>query len=344
MKKIVGPSLSNDFDAILKIRNLSVPFALDGKRVLIVDKVSFDLYRGKTVAIVGESGSGKTTLALAIVSALATPPALKVEGEVVYKEQNLLKLSTKEMNKIRGSKIAMIFQDPNASLNPVFTIREQMQEVIDLHLDLDDEKSEALLIKSLEEVKIDQPSVVLGKYPHQLSGGQKQRIMIAMAIMVRPDILIADEPTTALDATIQKEIIDLIDELKTRLNMATLLITHDMGLVAEVADFVLVMYASQVVEQGKKDKVLREPAHPYTRALIETLPAKNKELKPIKGAIPSPSNKPEGCLFHPRCPFKWERCIKEKVEMYFVKEHQEARCFLYDPAESEKFKSPLSHS
>lgn len=331
-------------EAVLKVRNLTVPFALDGKRVVIVDNVSFDLHKGKTVAVVGESGSGKTTLALAIVSALPTPPSLKVEGEVLYKGQNLVALSTKEKNKIRGSKIAMIFQDPNASLNPVFTIREQMQEVIDLHLDLDEEESEALLVKSLNEVKIDSPLVTLGKYPHQLSGGQKQRIMIAMAIMVKPDILIADEPTTALDATIQKEIIDLIDELKSRLNMATLLITHDMGLVAEVADVVLVMYASQVVEQGDKETVLRHPAHPYTQALIETLPAKNKELKPIKGFIPSPSNKPSGCLFHPRCPFKWERCIKEKVDMYPVREHQEARCFLYDPAESKKLESPLPHS
>lgn len=329
-------------EAILKVRNLTVPFTLEGKREVIVDSISFDLYKGRTVAVVGESGSGKTTLALAIVSALPIPPALKVEGEILYKGANLLTLSTKEMNKIRGSKITMIFQDPNASLNPVFTIREQMQEVIDLHLDLDEEASEALLLKSLDEVRIDNPLVTLGKYPHQLSGGQKQRIMIAMAVMVKPDILIADEPTTALDATVQKEIIDLINELKTRLNMATLLITHDMGLVAEAADDVLVMYASQVVEQGEKDTVLRHPSHPYTQALIATLPAKNKELKPIKGSIPSMMDKPSGCLFHPRCPFKWEKCIKERVDMFPVREHQEARCFLYDPVESKKPQSSVS--
>lgn len=317
-------------EPILKVRNLTVPFLINDRKIPVVDSISFDLFEGETLAIVGESGSGKTTLALSLLRALPEPPALSPIGEAIYKGKNLLTLPIRELKKIRGSKITMIFQDPNASLNPVFTIGDQIQEVIDLHLGWDEEESYERMISALKEVQIRDPHVVLDKYPHELSGGQKQRIMIAMAWIVKPDILIADEPTTALDATIQMEILNLIKEFQHKHRMATLLITHDMGVVAEIATQVLVLYASKSVEYGSKERVLREPAHPYTKALIETLPLKNKELKPIKGSIPSLENRPKGCLFHPRCPFKWERCEKEEVTLYPVKPDQEARCFLYD--------------
>ncbi len=316
---------------ILKVRNLTVPFQLHGKVVPVVDQVSFDLFEGETLAVVGESGSGKTTLALSLLRALPEPPALLPTGEAMYKGRNLLTLSKRDLKKIRGSKITMIFQDPNSSLNPVFTIGDQIQEVIDLHLYWDEEESYDRMIQALKEVQIRDPEVVLGKYPHELSGGQKQRIMIAMAWMVKPDILIADEPTTALDATIQMEILSLIKEFQLKHRMATLLITHDMGVVAEIATEVLVLYASKGVEYGKKERVLRDPKHPYTKALIDTLPLRNKELKPIKGSIPSLENKPSGCLFHPRCPYKWDRCEKEAVPYFVINPDQEARCFLYDP-------------
>lgn len=328
--------MNTNSEKILEVKNLTVPFLLEGREVSIVDDLSFDLYPGKTLAIVGESGSGKSTLALALVGALPEPPALKPRGQALYKGKNLLDLSRRELNKIRGSKITMIFQDPNASLNPVFTIGDQLEEVIDLHMDLDEDEAYERIIHALREVKLKDPEIILDKYPHQLSGGQKQRVMIAMAILVKPDILIADEPTTALDATIQMEILNLIAELQKTHHMATMLITHDMGVVAEIADDVMVMYASQSFEIGKKQAILEKPAHPYTQALIATLPSRNKDLKPIKGAIPSPLAKPSGCIYHPRCPFKWEACERKKVELYTVKENHQARCLLYDPTESKK--------
>lgn len=324
-------------DPILKVRQLTTKLKLSNGIFTVVDNLSFDLYHGKTLAIVGESGSGKTMSALSILKILPTPPALPPEGEVIYKNHNLLTLDNKELRKIRGAKIAMIFQDPMSALNPVLTIGDQLLEVADLHLGLYGEEAIEKVVEALNLVGIPSPRERLFTYPHQLSGGMKQRVMIAMALMCEPDILIADEPTTALDVTIQAQVLALMRHLQKKMGMAILLITHDMGVVAEMADDVIVMYATQEVEKGTARQVFGLKSHPYTEGLFNSLPNENdpkKRLNVIKGTIPPITSLPSGCHFHPRCPYVMDICLQGVVPDFVVNHeiNHTAKCWLHDPA------------
>ena len=329
---------------ILSVRNLTTELEINKKKYCVVDRLSFDLFPGKTLALVGESGCGKSMTALSILRILPHPPALPSRGEIIYQDRNLLELSEKEMRKIRGARIAMIFQDPTSALNPVYTIGQQLLEVAELHLELYGEEATSLAIKTLAEVGIPNPQERLDDYPHQLSGGMRQRIMIAMALMCQPDILIADEPTTALDVTIQAQVLDLIRSIQKKRNMAVLLITHDMGIVAEIADDVIVMYASQKVEQGNVLSIFDDMSHPYTQGLFNSRPSFNKEmnkkLNAIKGSVPPLGHYPLGCKFHPRCPYCMEKCKDTPVPDFLIgisDDNHIAKCFLWDNSTESNF-------
>lgn len=309
-------------DPILSVKGLTAyfgPFAA-------VRNVSFDLFSRKTLAIVGESGSGKTTLALTLVGAHSG----KFTGEILYRSL------PHKIETLRGSKITMVFQDPSGALNPVYTIGWQLLEAIQLHTSLDEEASWRLAIESLKEVQLEPAEMIFEKYPHELSGGQKQRAMIAMAMVVKPDILIADEPTTALDVTLQMEIIELIRKLQREHHMALLLITHDMGVMAELADEVIVMYAGSAVERGTREEILNRPLHPYTQALVQASfleAGPDGRLKAIAGSVPSIGELPRGCPFHPRCPFAWDKCTQSPPPDYTSRK---VKCFLYESSEGPK--------
>lgn len=323
-------------DPILKVRHLTTKLQVgsSSQPVAIVDDISFNLHKGKTLALVGESGCGKSMTALSLMRILPSPPALPSTGEVIYQGKNLLNLSEKEMRRIRGGKIAMIFQDPTSALDPVYTIGDQLNEVAELHLNLYGEEATERAIQALSEVGISSPRERLYNYPHQLSGGMRQRVMIAMALMCEPDILIADEPTTALDVTIQAQILDLIRSLQKDREMAVLLITHDMGIVAEMADEMIVMYAAQEAERGSVADIFDHMAHPYTQELFASRPAMHAPktlLHTIKGSVPSPQQFPQGCRFHPRCPFAMEVCKSGEVPLFPVNNHPDhiAKCWLH---------------
>lgn len=320
---------------ILSVRDLVVRLQIGNHQYAVVDQMNFDLYPGHTLALVGESGCGKSMTALALMRILPRPPALHPEGVVSYRGTNLLELSEKGMRKIRGAKIAMIFQDPMSSLNPVYTIGNQMAEVAKFHLNLYGEEAINRIIESLAAVGIPSPDKRLNDYPHQLSGGLKQRVMIAMAMMCEPDILIADEPTTALDVTIQAQVLKLMRDLQEKTGMAILLITHDMGVVAEMAHEVIVMYTAQGVERGSVQEIFDRRAHPYTIGLFNSRPAsqeKKEKLKPIRGQVPSLGHFPDGCRFHPRCPFVMDKCRQGEVPNFVIQESSThlAKCLLYD--------------
>lgn len=323
---------------ILTVKNLTTRLQMGKEAYTIVDQVSFDLFPGKTLALVGESGCGKSMTALSIMRILPTPPALHPTGEVHYKGKNLLSLSENEMRTIRGGKIAMIFQDPSSSLNPVYTVGDQLMEVAELHLGLYGEAGLARSIAALKEVGIPAAEERVKEYPFQLSGGMKQRVMIAMALMCEPDILIADEPTTALDVTIQAQVLELIKDLQKRRGMSLLLITHDMGVVAEMADEVIVMYASQMIEKGNVCQIFDKMSHPYTMGLFDSRPQLNSEkgkLKAIKGSVPQPGHYPTGCRFHPRCPYVMTKCQHGSVPHFEIEKdpYHFAKCWLYDGSE-----------
>jgi oligopeptide/dipeptide ABC transporter ATP-binding protein len=318
---------------ILSVKGLTCPLEIEGQSYNVVDHLSFDLHLGKTLAIVGESGCGKTLSALSIIGCLPKPPCLQPLGEVIYQGKNLLTLKESQMRKIRGGKIAMIFQDPQSSLNPVYTIGWQLLEAVSLHTPLRGEDAWKRAVDALDEVGIVNPQERMDSYPHQLSGGMKQRVMIAMALIGEPDILIADEPTTALDVTIQKQVLDLMKELQKRRGMAILLITHDIGVVAKSADEVIVMYCAQKVEEGNVRDVLQNPSHPYTMGLFASRPDPLKpqgELKPIRGSVPMLSQYPQGCRFHPRCPFAMEKCKAGQVPDFPLSGGQVSKCWLHD--------------
>ncbi|WP_068471408.1 ABC transporter ATP-binding protein [Candidatus Protochlamydia phocaeensis] len=318
---------------ILSVRNLTTKLQIGKDRWTIVDKLGFDLYRGKTLALVGESGCGKSMTALSLMRILPQPPALPPEGDVIYKGANLLALSEKEMRRIRGSKLAMIFQDPMSALNPVYTIGNQLIEVAEMHLNLFGNEALARARDALQAVGIPDADKRLSNYPHQLSGGLKQRIMIAMALMCEPDVLIADEPTTALDVTIQAQVLKLIRDLQEKNGMALLLITHDMGVVAEMADDVIVMYTAQGIERGASEDIFEHCAHPYTLGLFQSRPSLSSpkgKLKPIKGQVPSFRHMPSGCRFHPRCPFAMEKCRSGNVPDFSLSPDHITKCWLYD--------------
>jgi oligopeptide/dipeptide ABC transporter ATP-binding protein len=322
-------------EQILTVNRLNVKLQIEQKSYSVVEDVSFELIMGKTLAIVGESGCGKTMTALSIMRLLSNPPVLPATGEVLYKGQNLLTISEKEMRKIRGGKIAMIFQDPSSALNPVYRIGDQLLESVALHRGLYGDEAVSCVIEALREVHIASPEERLLDYPHQMSGGMKQRIMIAMALIGEPDILIADEPTTALDVTIQLQVLDLIRNLQKKKRMAVLLITHDMGVVAEMADDVVVMYAATQVESGTVTQIFDHMAHPYTARLFHSRPSGHSAratLHAIKGSVPSIKNYPTGCRFHPRCPFVMEKCKNQAIPNFFIEGEtsHKAKCLLYD--------------
>lgn len=328
---------------ILDVKHLTTRLMIGQREVAVVEDLSFELHEGKILALVGESGCGKSMTALSLMRILPQPPALPSTGELIYRGRNLLSLSESEMRKIRGRKMAMIFQDPSSALNPVYTIGNQLLEVAELHLDLYGDAAVERCIQALSEVGIPSPQERLDSYPHQLSGGMRQRVMIAMALMCEPDILIADEPTTALDVTIQAQIIELIRRLQKKKNMAVLLITHDMGIVAEMADDVIVMYAAQGIEKGSTLEIFDAMAHPYTEGLFGARPSlqqPKEKLHPIKGAVPSPDHFPDGCRFHPRCPYVMEKCRTGYVPDFVIdgQENHIAKCWLNDGSEESKAK------
>jgi len=318
-------------DEIIKIKGLKTYFHTDDGVVKAVDGVDFDIRKGETMGFVGESACGKTVTALSIMRLVESPPGKIEEGEVLYKGENLLKISQEKMRKVRGNEISMIFQEPMTSLNPVFTVGRQLTEVLILHQNMS--KKEAL-DKSEEMIKlvgIPRPREILKGYPHELSGGMRQRAMIAMALSCKPGLLIADEPTTALDVTIQAQILELIKSLQESIGMSVLFITHDLGVIAEVSDRVAVMYAGKIQESGTSEEIFIEHIHPYTEGLLKSIPMLNvrkKKLDVIEGSVPDPINFPPGCKFNPRCKYKIDKCEKEEPELIEIKPGHLVRCWV----------------
>lgn len=303
-------------DSFLSVRDLEVIYTSRKKVVQAVNKVSFDMKKGETLALVGETGAGKTTIAKAILGILPNPPAKILGGEVWLDGEELLKMPENKMLDIRGKKIAMIFQDPMTALNPLMTVGEQIMEGLLLHNDYDKKQAEEKAKEMLEMVGIAKERSV--EYPFEFSGGMKKRVVIAMALACNPLLLLADEPTTALDVTIQAQVLDLIKDLKKKYNTSMILITHDLGVVAETSDNVAVVYAGKIIEYGDKKSIFLNPSHPYTKGLFASLPSMNgkeKRLKPIQGTLPDPTELPAGCAFAPRCPRATEKCRAGEIPM-----------------------------
>jgi oligopeptide/dipeptide ABC transporter ATP-binding protein len=323
---------------LLEVKNLHTYFQTREGLVCAVEGVSFHLDQGELLGLVGESGCGKSMTALSVMRLIA-PPGKIVAGEIFFEGKNLLTLSNAEMRDVRGNDIAMIFQDPMTSLNPVFTVGEQIAEALRLHRGLSRKEARAGAIEAMREVSIPDPALRADDYPHQLSGGMRQRVMIAMALACDPKVLIADEPTTALDVTIQAQILDLLNKLRGTRDLAVLLITHDLGVVAEVAERVAVMYTGKIVEDSPVDELFARPRHPYTEGLLRSVPkltakdvAKAERLQTIEGTVPKPTALPSGCHFEPRCAYRMPRCREDDVPLYDVIPGVQVRCVLFDPA------------
>ena len=320
-------------DVLLDVRGLRTYFHLMDGVVKAVDGVDFSVRWGERVALVGESGCGKSVSALSIMRLIDIPPGEIAGGEVWFDGRNLLQLVDSEIRQVRGGDIAMVFQEPMTSLNPVFTVGNQITEAIRLHQTKDDKQVQAIAIEALEVVGVPDPERRLQQYPHELSGGMRQRVMIAMALSCKPKLLIADEPTTALDVTIQRQILELIKDIQEKTGTALLLITHDLGVVAETADRVAVMYAGRIVEQGTVEEVLLRPRHPYTKGLLSSIPSegkKGKRLSAIRGVVPNPFRMPPGCKFEPRCPYAWDVCSSAEPELVELAHGRASRCWIYD--------------
>lgn len=318
---------------VLNIEHLKTYFYLDDEKVAkAVDDVSFSIYPGETVALVGESGSGKSVTALSIMQ-LINKPGKIVDGMIVMNDRELLSFKPKEMSKIRGNDIAMIFQEPMTALNPVFTIGNQITEMIRKHKQASKADAQKQAIDLLNTVGIPRAEKIMDEYPHQLSGGMRQRVMIAIAISCEPDLLIADEPTTALDVTIQAQILDLMADMRKKYDMSLLLITHDLGVVSEYADRVMVMYGGQIVEEVTTKELLQSTKHPYTMGLLASLPNIHEDaerLGTIKGTVPPAYNFPQGCRFSTRCPHVMEKCKASQPELKEIEPGHVVRCFLYE--------------
>jgi peptide/nickel transport system ATP-binding protein/oligopeptide transport system ATP-binding protein len=321
--------MSTNKNILLSVQDLKVYFHSEDEIARAVDGVSLDVRREETVCLVGESGCGKTVAALSIMGLVPIPPGEIAGGRILFRDVNLLDFDDTEMQKIRGNQIAMIFQEPLTSLNPVFTIGDQIGEAINIHENIPEEEVMRRSQQLLEDVGIDSPSERLSDYPHQLSGGQRQRVMIAMALACDPDLVIADEPTTALDVTVQAQILRLMKKKKKKRSMSVLYITHDLGVVSKVADRVCVMYAGIIAEQGNREDIFSGPMHPYTQALLASLPSREKRgqrLYSIPGTVPHPAYKPRGCPFHPRCPHAIQTCREQYPGMCDYGDGHQARC------------------
>lgn len=318
---------------ILEVKDLKVSFLTDEGKMQVINGIDFTMEKGKILGIVGESGCGKSALALSIMGLLAKDQGVVDGGEIKLEDKDLLKFKEKELEKIRGNKMAMIFQEPMTSLNPVMTIGDQIGEALQVHKGLKGRANKEKVIELLNAVNIPEPKRVMKEYPHLLSGGMRQRVMIAMALSCVPQLLIADEPTTALDVTIQAQILELIKELNKTYKTSIMLITHDLGVIAEMADEVLVLYAGRVVERTTVEALFDDPKHPYTKGLLASRPSSgtiHKYLHSIKGTVPSLKEMPRGCAFHPRCDYCKEACKKEQPSwVHLTKEHG-VRCFLYE--------------
>jgi len=317
-------------EPLLEVKNLRVHFPTDDGLVKAVDGLNFSMVAGETLGIVGESGSGKSVSFLTVMGLINRKSAI-VEGEVIFQGQDLLKLPTDELQAIRGSKIAMIFQDPMTSLHPFYKVGDQIAEAILAHEDVTKKEAGARAIEMLRRVNIPRPDERARQYPHEFSGGMRQRAMIAMALSLNPDLLIADEPTTALDVTVQAQILSLIDHLQTEFNTAVALITHDLGVVAEHCDHIQVMYAGKIVEEGTGDDIYYRPMMPYTWGLLRSIPRLghvSERLEPISGSPPSMIFLPKGCSFNPRCPYVFDTCHVEEPELLPVDGHHAAACHL----------------
>jgi oligopeptide/dipeptide ABC transporter ATP-binding protein len=318
---------------LLAVENLSIAFPGEAGPQRVVDRVSLAIALGETLALVGESGSGKSMTALAIMRLVPKPGRIEPGARIAFEGRNLLSLSVPDMRAVRGAGIGMIFQEPMTSLNPVTTVGDQVLEAIALHTKLPRAQARSRVIELFGLVGIPDAKRRFGDYPHQLSGGLKQRVMIAMAMAMRPRLLIADEPTTALDATIRAQILELLRDLAAKTGTAVLLITHDFGVVNEVADRVAVMYAGEIVEEGTRTELLGRPRHPYTQGLLRSIPkaeARGRRLDEIKGAVPRPGHWPTGCRFHPRCPHAFAPCPGTEPQRTTMSATQAARCHLLD--------------
>jgi oligopeptide transport system ATP-binding protein len=318
-------------EKLLQVKNLRTSFFTPKGEVRAVRGVDFDIYKGETVGIVGESGSGKSVTSLSIMGLLKNTGRI-VDGEILFKDINLREQSEKEMSGLRGNKIAMIFQNPMTSLNPVYTVGRQMIEIIRRHKGLKKKEARNEAIEMLRLVGIPSPEKRIDNYPHEFSGGMRQRAMIAMALSCEPDLLIADEPTTALDVTIQAQILRLIKEMKEKINTAMIIITHDLGIVAEICSRVIVMYGGMIMEEGALRDIFYRPSHPYTKGLLRSVPRldleKNQKLVPIDGTAPSLLNPPKGCPFAARCPYKMDICVEKQPPYFKIGDNQRAMCWL----------------
>ena len=321
----------NQDELVLNVDDLCVQFIIDGVVVEAVNGVTFQVKKGKTVGLVGETGAGKTTTAKAIMHLIPDPPGKIQRGSITLNGKDVLSMGKKELEQIRGVDVAMIFQDPMTALNPVYTVGEQIAESIAIHEHLNHREAYEKAKEMLEIVGI--PGSRAEDYPHQFSGGMKQRVVIAMALACNPKLLIADEPTTALDVTIQAQVLDLMRNLREKYNMAMIMITHDLGIVAEICDEVAVMYAGRIIEQGTLEEVFNNTKHPYTEGLFNSLPNINNrqaELKPIPGLMPDPSNLPKGCAFAPRCPYATAACEEKQPSLHQFSDSHCVLCTAYD--------------
>jgi peptide/nickel transport system ATP-binding protein len=322
-------------ERLLSVEGLRTSFFTDDGEIPAVDNVDFYVNEGEILGIVGESGCGKSVTSLSIMGLVPHPPGKVVGGKILFKGEDLTKASERRMRQIRGNEIAMIFQEPMTSLNPLFTIGDQLVEAIRIHKKWSKQKARERAIEMMKHVGLPRAEELMNEYPHQLSGGMRQRVMIAMAMVCEPKLLIADEPTTALDVTIQAQILQLMKKLNEESNTAVIMITHDLGVVAEICDRVVVMYSGKVVEEGDVKTIFKNPQHPYTKGLIQSVPDmrfKQQRLYSIPGNVPKPGSIKNGCRFAPRCEQAFDRCFEENPELFTTESGHRTRCFLHDKA------------
>jgi peptide/nickel transport system ATP-binding protein len=320
-------------DRLLEVKALHTHFFTDHGEVPAVDGVDLYIEKGEILGVVGESGCGKSVTSLSVMGLVPNPPGKIVSGSIHFKGEDLVKVSEKRMRKLRGNKIAMIFQEPMTSLNPVYTIGDQIGETVRLHRKMSKKEAKQHAVEMLKRVGIPRPEQIVDEYPHQLSGGMRQRVMIAMAMSCDPELLIADEPTTALDVTIQAQILELMRDLNDKTGAAIMMITHDLGVVAEICDRVIVMYAGRVVEEGDARQIFKNPQHPYTKGLIKSIPKmdeKQKRLYSIPGNVPTPGSMPKGCRFAPRCEYVMDKCLAVMPELVEVEKDHRSACWLHE--------------